>query len=347
VDLTLGTFNLNNLFDRFNFEAEIAALPARSRSVRTTYQWVVMGEGTGPDDPPPQLDPTESTSPVYRIQRNTDGTLIKPKSEQGLQAIAARIASMDVEVLCVQEVENLDSLRSFNRTHLPNPYRYEVLVEGNDPRFIDVAVLSRLPVANVTSHRFEVHPADPLMPIFGRDLLEVDILNPTRRRKLLTVYVNHLKSKFIRFDDPDPAATEAANQLRRRRQAETVRRVVDARTRPNSRYVIVGDMNDTPEAETLAPMIDGMVDGLADPVETRPPPAVSNPEDAPPGPRWTHRFRVSGAPDHYDLLDQIWLSPALAPKLDHARIERRIRWTATAAGVGSDHDPAWVSLSGL
>jgi endonuclease/exonuclease/phosphatase family metal-dependent hydrolase len=347
MELTVGTFNLNNLFDRFNFEAEIGALPARSRSVRTTYQWVVMGEGSGPDDPPPQLDPTESTSPVYRIKRNTDGTLIKPKSDLGLQALASRIDAMAVDVLCVQEVENLDSLRAFNRSHLADPYRYEVLVEGNDPRFIDVAVLSRFPVANVTSHRFEVHPADQAMPIFGRDLLEVDIFDPARRRKLLTVYVNHLKSKFIRFDDPDPASTEAANRLRRRRQAETVRRVVDRRTRPNSRYVIVGDMNDTPEADPLAPIVDGMVDGLANPVESRPAPAVSNSEDTPPGARWTHRFRVSGAPDRYDLLDQIWLSPALGPKLAHAQIERRIKWTATARGVGSDHDPAWVRLSGL
>jgi hypothetical protein len=126
-----------------------------------------------------------------------------------------------------------------------------------------------------------------------------------------------------------------------------VRRVVDRRTRPNSRYVIVGDMNDTPEADTLAPMVDGLVDGLANPAESRPPPAVSNPDDTPPGSRWTHRFRVSGAPDHYDLLDQIWLSPALGPKLAHAQIERRIKWTASARGVGSDHDPAWVRVSGL
>lgn len=347
MDITVATFNLNNLFDRFNFEAEIAALPARQRSVKTTYQWVVMGEGSGPDDPPPQLDPTESTSPIYRIQRSTDGTLIKPKSDVGVAALAGRIGAMDADVVCVQEVENLDALRAFNRTNLADPYRYEVLVEGNDPRFIDVGILSKFPVANVTSHRFEVHPDDPAMPIFGRDLLEVDVLTPNRSRKLLTVYVNHLKSKFVRFDDPDPVATQAANDLRRRRQAETVRRVVDARTRPNSRFVILGDMNDGPASDTLAPMVDGLVDGLADPVESRTAPNVSNPDDTPPGPRWTHRFSVSGAPDHYELIDQIWLSPALGHKLDHAQIERRPRWTATSQGVGTDHDAAWVRLTGL
>jgi endonuclease/exonuclease/phosphatase family metal-dependent hydrolase len=75
---------------------------------------------------------------------------------------------VDADVLALQEVENLDAPRRFNRDHLDRPYAYEALVEGNDPRFIDVAVLSRLPIANLTSHRFEVHPDDPTTPVFGR-----------------------------------------------------------------------------------------------------------------------------------------------------------------------------------
>jgi hypothetical protein len=94
-------------------------------------------------------------------------------------------------------------------------------------------------------------------------------------------------------------------------------------------------------------MVVGLVDGLENVVESAPAPAVANPADAPPGPRWTHRFRRSNAPDSYELLDQIWLSPSLGARLAHAEIERRPRWTATASGVGSDHDPAWVRLTGL
>jgi exonuclease III len=37
---------------------------------------------------------------------------------------------------------------------------------------------------------------------------------------------------------------------------------------------------------------------------------------------------------------QIWLSPALAPKLTSAFIERRVK----VDGDGSDHDPSWVVL---
>ena len=347
TNLTIGTFNLNNLFDRFNFQAEIGAVPARDRDVRTTYQWVVTGRGTAPGAPPPQLDPTESTSPVYRIQRGTDGTLIKPKSERELASLAGRISAMDLDVLCVQEVENLDALRAFNRSHLDSPYRYEVLVEGNDPRFIDVAVLSRLPVANVTSNRFETHPDEPDAPVFGRDALGVDILTPTRSRRLITIFVNHLKSNFVRFDDPDPDATQAANRRRRLRQAQVLRRVVEDRTRPRSKFVVLGDMNDAPDAESLEPFAGWLTDGMQDAVESALPPPATNPVDVPGSPRWTHRLSVSNGPDRFELLDQIWLSPSLAPRLDHAEIQRRPAWSATSVGVGSDHDPAWVRLTGL
>jgi hypothetical protein len=37
-------------------------------------------------------------------------------------------------------------------------------------------------------------------------------------------------------------------------------------------------------------------------------------------------------------MDQIWLSPARAPKLTSVFIERRTK----VGGDGSDHDPSWV-----
>jgi hypothetical protein len=39
-------------------------------------------------------------------------------------------------------------------------------------------------------------------------------------------------------------------------------------------------------------------------------------------------------------MDQVWLSPALAPKQTGAFIDRR----AKVGGDGSDHDPSWVTL---
>lgn len=348
MDITIGTFNLNNLFDRFNFRADLGSLPASDRQVRTTYQWSFTGRGTGAGDPAPQLDEVNSSTPIVRIQRNANGQLMHGKPMTAQQAIADRIDAIAVDVLAVQEVENLDALRRFNRDVLANPYPFEVHVEGNDPRFIDVALLSRLPVARTTSHRHEVHPDDP-QPVFGRDLLQVDVMTATRSRRLCTLFVNHMKSSYVRWNDPDPEAAAARNDLRRRRQAEVTARVVQEVTRPDSSFVLLGDFNDAPDGDPLAPMVDdlSLVDALADVVESQPPPAATNPEDAPTSPRWTHRWSRTNSPDHFELFDQVWLSPRLADHLDGATIERRRAWTAAAQGVGSDHDPAWIQLRDL
>lgn len=346
MDVTVGTFNLNNLFDRFNFSADLGALPADERDVRTTYQWEFVGQGDGGE---PVVDPASSSTPIVRVQRNADGRLLTAKSTTQQKAIAARIDAMDLDVLAVQEVENRDVLREFNRNRLTNPYPHEVVIEGNDPRFIDVGLLSRFPIANVTSHRFERHP-DRAEPVFGRDLLQVDVFNRTRRRRLFTVFVNHLKSKFVPFFVADQEAAQAENTLLRTQQAETVARVVEAQTRPNSRYIVLGDMNDVPEAAALAAFRDsglGLTDALEQVVESQPPPRATNPEDVPPSVRWTSRLSVPRAPDRFDLVDQIWLSPSLAPKLVHAEIERRPFFSASATGVGSDHDPVWIRLTGV
>ena len=45
---------------------------------------------------------------------------------------------MDVDVLAVQEVEDIDTLKAFNRDNLSKMYRYVTLIEGNDGRLIDV-----------------------------------------------------------------------------------------------------------------------------------------------------------------------------------------------------------------
>ena len=58
---------------------------------------------------------------------------------------------MDVDVLALQEVEDIGTLRNFVRDYLDNGYRHIVLIEGNDPRLIDVALVSKLPLGQATS----------------------------------------------------------------------------------------------------------------------------------------------------------------------------------------------------
>lgn len=133
----------------------------------------------------------------------------------------------------------------------------------------------------MTSFQTAIHPDMPESRAFGRDLLEVEILNPARSKTLFTLYNNHLKSHF--GDDDDNGQGKVENDARRQRQAETIQRLVADRMRTNARYVIVGDMNDGPEDDPLGAMMtiegNNLVNALANPVETRPAKAEKNGHD--------------------------------------------------------------------
>jgi len=320
MQVTVGTFNLNNLFSRFDFKGASASL---KQSGGTAEAVTVTYEFTDDDD--------------FKF-RKFMGKLVKPKDEKTTRKIAERILAMDVDVLAVQEVEDIDILRDFNRRQLGGLYKHQVLIEGNDIRFIDVGLLSKLPVGAVSSHQAAEHADDPGKPVFSRDLLEVEIFNPERTKKLFTIYNTHLKSHV----GDEKSGGKAKNDLRRRRQAESISAIVAGRQRPSSRFMITGDMNDAPTTAPMQPVrtVEGnaMVDGLENPTETRPAKVESDGQN-PPNAAWTHRIRKNGK-THHDLFDHIWLSPKLATNLQGSFIDRR----KLHGGDGSDHDPAWVVL---
>ena len=265
------------------------------------------------------------------------------KDPKGRQKIADRIKAMDVDVLAVQEVEDVGVLHEFALNDLGGMYPHQVLIEGNDPRLIDVGLLSKLPIGGVTSWKYATHGDAPHELVFSRDLLEVEILDPQRRRRLFTIYNNHLKSNYARWD-MDPEVARRKNGQRRQRQAETIARIVEAQMRPDSSYVIVGDMNDLPELAVPRTVDHGAPPGLTECTagrgRTRPAKKETPPEATPTNPVWTYRHREAGV-STFMLYDQIWVSPALADKTTGAWIDRR----TLHSGDGSDHDPSWIRLS--
>lgn len=322
VKVTVGTFNLNNLFSRFNFSGAIEAIrsggPAGGLTIRYEF-----------------TDPS-----TYRI-RTFMGKLVKAKDAQDTGTVARRILAMDVDVLAIQEVEDIDILREFNRNRLNGLYPHQILIEGNDARFIDIGLLSKLPVGAATSFQTAVHSQNPGRRVFSRDVVAAEIMNPSGSKVLFTLFNNHLKSHF--GDEEGNGQGKADNDTRRRQQAEKLSEIVAQLMRPDGRYIIVGDMNDPPDAAPLQPLlrIEGrtLFNALARPQETRPPKPEADGHD-PQSPAWTHRFKPSGRPPEHRLFDQIWLSPALAPAFRAAWIDRRSKH----GGDGSDHDPAWVEL---
>src|SRR4051812_25769094 len=123
----IGTFNLNNLFSRFNFSADLSTVTAAGAS----------GEG----------QTTTSVAYPHRFKlRKYQGRLGKGKHPPEAAKLVERIKRIDVDVLAIQEAEDIDARREFVRDDLDGLYRYVVLVEGNDPRLIDVGLLSKLPL---------------------------------------------------------------------------------------------------------------------------------------------------------------------------------------------------------
>jgi endonuclease/exonuclease/phosphatase family metal-dependent hydrolase len=318
--LTLGTFNVNNLFSRFNFRGELPAAKKGQPAVRSSVTFDLR-------------DPSSFALRTYR------GGLVQGKPVAERQIIARRIKDMDADVLAVQEVEDIDTLRRFNRDDLGRMYPFVVLVEGNDPRLIDVGVLSKYPIGAVVSWQHARHPADLSEPVFSRDLLQVEVLNKQRTGVLFTLLNTHLKSHLVLGRDRAKGIKEANE--RRRRQAEMIGLLAQHRLPGAAKYAIVGDMNDPPDSPFLAPFAGagalGLVNALKSPKETQPAKADTSP---PKTKAWTHRFKESGKPVRYELYDHIWLSPALAGGLKDAWIGRRSKH----GGDGSDHDPAWVEL---
>lgn len=321
MHISVGTFNLNNLFSRYNFELQAAVDEPQQPSLSyTKIKSIVQSLDDKPVD--------------YK------GRILHKKDADERQKIIDRIKAMDADVLAVQEVEDIDTLRYFARHELAGLYPYVLLIEGNDPRLIDVAVMSKYPIGAATTWQTATNPSAPGQPVFSRDMLQAEILNPERKGRLFTLFVHHLKSHFVPFTEDQLAGHEAANE-RRREQAETAALILEKEMRPDSAYIVLGDMNDAPDSAFLRPLTDNfdlkLVNALAEATETQAPPKSTSP---PPHHLWTHRFKETGKPAEYELFDQIWLSPALAPKLTGAFIGRRTRM----GGDGSDHDPAWVTL---
>jgi len=205
-------------------------------------------------------------------------------------------------------------------------------VDGNDERGIDVGVLSAagFPLVGQRSH---VDDVDHVGRIFSRDCAEYHFRSPGGVR--IAVLVNHFKSKGY--------GGKVASDAIRRRQAVRVAEIYRGLVAEGIAHVaVVGDLNDTPESEPLAPLLSGT--DLRD-ISTHP------------------GFEDGGRPGTYgyctarNKLDYVLLSPALSAAARGGGIFRRGVWggrrgtlwpiysTMTAAvHAGSDHAAIYADI---
>jgi predicted extracellular nuclease len=317
MSLRLATFNVENLMARFDF----TGFRNQLRQDRVLRLFDVRTEGVYQ-----QLEQA-------RVMSLTDDTR---------QMTALAIADTDADIICLQEVDNLAALQAFEYGYLyrmvGSGYRQKYLVEGNDSRGIDVAVMMReetrdgqpIELKGITSHAMVTYRDFGLFnddlaalghhlddKIFKRDCLELDL---RIGGVPLALYVVHLKSMGNPREGLD--GRQSTMPLRR---AETlaIRRIIENRFgidhTATKNFAICGDMNDYQERidvigsrrtgyrfeyrQEEASALDVLShDGFAENVIRR--------RDA--MERWT-LYHARGPQEQWLCqLDYLWLSPALA-----------------------------------
>ncbi|WP_327733924.1 endonuclease/exonuclease/phosphatase family protein [Streptomyces nojiriensis] len=202
------------------------------------------------------------------------------------------VDAVNADVLLMVEVEDRLTLDRFNSQVLHNQigadaYPFNMLIDGNDERGIDVGVFSRHPITSVRSHIFDKKNSQL---IFSRDCPEFEI---DVDGEPLWVLGNHFKSK------------RGGGAAKRKLQGERVAELYQAARERSVHVVVAGDLNDTPDSVPLSFLL---ATGLQD--------AMTHPSyEGPPG---TH-----GKCTAEEKIDYVMFSPELFAKVTEVEVERR------------------------
>ncbi len=242
MPLRLATFNVENLMNRFDF----SGFKNQLQQDRTLALFAIENEAD------------------YRMLELAR-TIAHADDNRQLSALA--IAATHADIICLQEVDNIEALKAFEYGYLFKMvgagYRQKYTTSGNDTRGIDVAVMLRNETAHgqpiefvrMTSHAHvtfeEFGLATPELTalgnpaherIFRRDCLEIDV---TVGGAPLTVYSLHFKSMGSPRNGLDG---RQATMPVRNAEAKAVRRIVEERfgkdRAADKNWAVCGDLND-------------------------------------------------------------------------------------------------------
>jgi predicted extracellular nuclease len=286
--VTIATFNVENLLNRFDFHTFGQMTRERALDLFAI--------------------PFPYTPESLALRQSLTISLADDARQQTAQAVR----DTGADIIGVQEIDNKPVLDLFHdrflksSTHLH--YGWRRTSPGNDPRGIEVGVMSKPRIARLTMHNeitfgdFDLYNSELMQSgesegdrIFRRDCLELDF---NLEGTTLTIFVCHFKSM---------AGGRLETRPVRHAEAKAVRRIIEDRFGANTataKWIIVGDLNDYVVSDTgtadpdtaLGPLFEG---GFSTNVL----------ENLPPLERWTHYFPDENS---FHQLDYILLSPALA-----------------------------------
>jgi exonuclease III len=278
---TLCTFNANNLFIRYHFGS------------------------TFPGDLSSKSEVEDAGFGYLPMNKNANYHIFSPKQRELAARALARGDQELPDIICLQEIESLAALRLFNEKYLNPSYPNALLIDSHDPRQIDVGVLSRHEIISVRSHVDETTAVSDDLFLFSRDCLEIEFRLPDKRH--LTLFVNHLKSKFAKSPEERKRADD-----RRTLQAGRVAEIVGDRFKGaafnNALFAVVGDFNDEPESGPLDALVKSA--GLSNAI-TR----IPQKQD-----RWTYWYRGANT---VSQIDYFLVSPQLGEQIQSVTVERR------------------------
>ncbi|MBI3885142.1 MAG: endonuclease/exonuclease/phosphatase family protein [Opitutae bacterium] len=284
MKLRLATYNLNNLFRRpkllqlagFSPAAKavlddidrLTTLLARDNYTGTTGQEIVAlltryGFASGKGNPWFGLNLAKgklfSVSKQKALSLKVAGRgdwigWVELKSEdvddESTRNTGRVIAAVQADILGVVEAESRPALVRFNDQVLKPQhaeYPHAQLVDGNDPRGIDVGLYSRHEIRSVRSHVDDSYKdtAGRAHTIFSRDCPEYEIALPGK--KTLWWLANHFKSQGY--------GTPQSNDARRLRQTARVREILGRYDLKKDWVVVAGDFNADPASASLKPLL--------------------------------------------------------------------------------------------
>lgn len=265
--ITIATFNCENLFRRFKFNSNISK---------------------------------ESVEKKLKDGFIIDKTVLSTVTETERELTAVAIKAAKADIVCLQEIENMDTLKNFLSTYLSNAgYKYKMLIDGNDPRLIDVALISKIPFGNVKTHQYLKNGSSL---VFSRDCLEVEF---EIDGKPLTVFINHFKSMFDQ-GNLTPAQKRAKTAAKRILQSNALLSIIKQKfpEPEKANWLAVGDLNDYPDSKSaLKTLLNS--NWMENIVQTR----ITDENE-----RWTHFWDTTVVPvdERYKQIDYIFLSKKIA-----------------------------------